>query len=188
MHVSLLSEIEEKKRRERNKMDELVEIKKNYLKNVIEKIEDMKVKRRELIKNNKTEEALKLQENITKIEKSLEEWINWRIRKIFLTAIWDKRKIKNLTPDESILYDDIMNAISLFMDRIHGREEVIEPKKIAVEEKKEEKSILVRVVSPHAMFALPDRNISLKKEDVLYLPEKIFKILSKKGIVEELKI
>ncbi len=190
--MSLLSDLEEIKRAEKRKTKGLIKIKRNFYSEIMEEIENLKKREKELYENRNFKEALKLEGDITKIEKSFEELINLRIKKIFLSTIWEKKEMKDLTPEEIILYNDLKNAIDLFIGRIYGHEEPILKKEKNKEEKKTEEEkeevILVRVIAPHAMFALPNRDVSLRKEDVLHLPKKIYNILSKKGIVEEIKL
>ncbi len=185
--MSLLSELEKIKRAEKRKTNGLNKVKRNFYKEVIEEVGVLKKREKELLEKGDYKEALKLEEDIIKIERAFEELVNLRIKKIFLTTIWERKEIKDMTPEEIILYNDLKNAVDLFIGRIHGQEEVpLEEKK--EEKKEEEEFVLVRVIAPHAMFALPNKDVTLRKEDVLHLPKRVYKILSKKGIVEEIKI
>jgi len=192
--VGLLNELEEIKRKEKNKKKELEKLRPNFYGDVVKKIEEMQTQARNLVEKMDIREAGKLMDNLKKIQNSLENIISLRVRKILLFSIWrDEREVKNLTPEEKILYLEVKNAVERHKNRIMGREEEVEEKEEEVQvteelrEKKKEKYVLARVKIPFKI-ALPEGDLELRKEDVLHLPEKIFNILSKKDIVEEIKI
>lgn len=192
--MGLLNELEEIKRKEKNKKKELEKLRPNFYGDVVKKIEEMQTQARNLVEKMDIREAGKLMDNLKKIQNSLENIISLRVRKILLFSIWrDEREVKNLTPEEKILYLEVKNAVERHKNRIMGREEEVEEKEEEVQvteelrEKKKEKYVLARVKIPFKI-ALPEGDLELRKEDVLHLPEKIFNILSKKDIVEEIKI
>ncbi len=193
--MGLLNELEEIKRREKSRKKELEKLRPNFYSDVVKKIGEMQAQARVLIEKMDIKEAGKLMDNIKKIQNSLENIISLRVRKILLFSIWkDEREVKNLTPEEKLLYLEVKSAVERHKNRVLGKEEVeekeesgekakSETKPTAVEEK-EENYVLVRVKVPFRV-ALPDGELNLRKEDVLHLPERIFKILRKKDIVEE---
>ena len=193
--MGLLNELEEIKRKEKNKKKELEKLRPNFYGDVVKKIEEMQTQARNLVEKMDIREAGKLMDNLKKIQNSLENIISLRVRKILLFSIWrDEREVKNLTPEEKILYLEVKNAVERHKNRIMGREEEVEEKEKEeaqvteeLREKKKEKYVLARVKIPFKI-ALPEGDLELRKEDVLHLPEKIFNILSKKDIVEEIKI
>ena len=142
-----------------------------------------------------------MMDNIKKIQNSLENIVSLRVRKILLFSIWkEEREVKNLTPEEKILYLEVKNAVERHKSRVLGLEEMEEekiPEEVGeekreahekvkeIQEERKEEYVLVRVKMPFRI-ALPEGNLELRKEDVLHLPVKIFKILRKKDIVEEI--
>ncbi len=196
--MGLLNELEEIKRREKEKKKELEKLRPNFYPDAVKKIEEMKAQARVLVEKMDIREAGRLMDSIKKIENSLENIISLRVRKILLFSIWkDEREVKNLTPEEKILYLEVKNAVERHRSRIFQREENFEeevkveakPKRPPEQKKKDdsENYVLARVKVPFRI-ALPDGELELRKEDVLHLPEKIFSILSKKDIVEEVRL
>ncbi len=193
--MGLLNELEEIKRKEKERKKELQKLKRNFYEDVIKKIDSLRVEARIYVEKMDIERAGKIMDEIKKIEKSLDEIIALRVRKILLFTIWkDERDVKNLTKEEELLYREVKEAIERHKNMIYGREEIqqvernIEKK---VEEEKEEKIeeyVLARVKAPSLKIALPDRNLILRKEDVLHLPKKIYEILLKSDYVEEIKL
>ncbi len=193
--MGLLNELEEIKRKEKERKKELQKLKRNFYEDVIKKIDSLRVEARIYVEKMDIERAGRIMDEIKKIEKSLDEIIALRVRKILLFTIWkDERDVKNLTKEEELLYREVKEAIERHKNMIYGREEIqqvernIEKK---VEEEKEEKIeeyVLARVKAPSLKIALPDRNLILRKEDVLHLPKKIYEILLKSDYVEEIKL
>ncbi len=190
--MGLLNELEEIKRKERENKKSLQKLKKNFYKEVVDKIEEMRVNARIYIEKMDIEKAGKIMDEIKKIEKSLDEIIALRVRKILLSTVWKKEKsIKNLTNEEEILYREVRDAIERLHGIIYKKEEAPLQEKLEEEKKKEEPAeqyILVRVKVPHIKIALPTKDLFLKKEDVLHIPEKIYKILLKNDVIEEIKL
>ncbi len=193
--MGLLNELEEIKRREKERKKELQKLKRNFYEDVIKKIDSFRVEARIYVEKMDIERAGRIMDEIKKIEKSLDEIIALRVRKILLFTIWkDERDVKNLTKEEELLYREVKEAIERHKNMIYGREEIQQvERKIDknVEEEKEEKIeeyVLARVKAPSLKIALPDRNLILRKEDVLHLPKKIYEILLKSDYVEEIKL
>jgi len=195
--VDLLNELEEIKRREMSKKKELEKLKSNFYSDVIKKIEELHSQARMLVEKMDIEGAGRLMNKIKRIQNSFETIISLRIRKILLFSIWkEEREIKNLTPEEKLLYLEVKDAVERHKNRVMGREEElpvkekparVPPKKEEKAEKKEERYVLARVKIPFTV-ALPEGELELRKEDVLHIPEKIFRILGKKYIVEEVRL
>jgi len=195
--VDLLNELEEIKRREMSKKKELEKLKSNFYSDVIKKIEELHSQARMLVEKMDIEGAGRLMNKIKRIQNSFETIISLRIRKILLFSIWkEEREIKNLTPEEKLLYLEVKDAVERHKNRVMGREEElpvkekpsqVSPKKEEKAEKKEERYVLARVKIPFTV-ALPEGELELRKEDVLHIPEKIFRILGKKDIVEEVRL
>ncbi len=195
--MDLLNELEEIKRREMSKKKELEKLKSNFYSDVIKKIEELHSQARMLVEKMDIEGAGRLMNKIKRIQNSFETIISLRIRKILLFSIWkEEREIKNLTPEEKLLYLEVKDAVERHKNRVMGREEElpvkekpsqVSPKKEEKAEKKEERYVLARVKIPFTV-ALPEGELELRKEDVLHIPEKIFRILGKKDIVEEVRL
>ena len=195
--MDLLNELEEIKRREMSKKKELEKLKSNFYSDVIKKIEELHSQARMLVEKMDIEGAGRLMNKIKRIQNSFETIISLRIRKILLFSIWkEEREIKNLTPEEKLLYLEVKDAVERHKNRVMGREEElpvkekparVPPKKEEKAEKKEERYVLARVKIPFTV-ALPEGELELRKEDVLHIPEKIFRILGKKDIVEEVRL
>ncbi len=193
--MGLLNELEEIKRKEKEKKKELQKLKKDFYEDVTKKIDSLRVEARIYVEKMDIEKAGKIMDEIKKIEKSLDEIIALRVRKILLFTIWkDERDVKNLTKEEELLYREVKDAIERHKNMIYGREEIqqVESKiEEEVEEKKEEKVeeyVLVRVKVPSLKIALPNRDLILRKEDVLHMPKRIYEILLKSDYVEEIKL
>ena len=193
--MGLLNELEEIKRREKERKKELQKLKRNFYEDVIKKIDSFRVEARIYVEKMDIERAGRIMDEIKKIEKSLDEIIALRVRKILLFTIWkDERDVKNLTKEEELLYREVKEAIERHKNMIYGREEIqqvernIEKKVEGGKEEKIEEYVLARVKAPSLKIALPDRNLILRKEDVLHLPKKIYEILLKSDYVEEIKL
>ncbi len=208
-NVGLLMELEEIKRREREKRKELEKLPSKFYPETIKKIEEMHAEARASVEKMDIERVSRIMETINKCRKSLDDIISLRVRKILIFSIWKgEREIKNLTPEEKILYMEIKSAVEKHRNRIFQTEnmeretrETIKPaekgreagekEKVKMEEAPEKipekRMTLVRVKMPFHV-ALPEGNLDLRKEDVLHIPVKIAKILARKGIVEEIKI
>lgn len=194
--MGLLNELEEIKRKEKERKKELQKLKKNFYEDVMKKIDSLRVEARIYVEKMDIEKAGKIMDEIKKIEKSLDEIIALRVRKILLFTIWkDERDVKNLTMEEELLYREVKDAIERHKNMIYGREEIKEMEEqfeSKIEEKEEEKKVeeyvLARVKAPSLKIALPDRDLILRKEDVLHLPKKIYEILLKSDYVEEIKL
>ncbi|ADD07835.1 hypothetical protein [Candidatus Aciduliprofundum boonei] len=193
--MGLLNELEEIKRKEKERKKELQKLKRNFYEDVIKKIDSFRVEARIYVEKMDIERAGRIMDEIKKIEKSLDEIIALRVRKILLFTIWkDERDVKNLTKEEELLYREVKEAIERHKNMIYGREEIQQvERKIDknVEEEKGEKIeeyVLARVKAPSLKIALPDRNLILRKEDVLHMPKKIYEILLKSDYVEEIKL
>ncbi len=202
-------ELEEIKRREREKRKELEKLPSKFYPETIKKIEEMHAEARASVEKMDIERVSRIMETINKCRKSLDDIISLRVRKILIFSIWKgEREIKNLTPEEKILYMEIKSAVEKHRNRIFQTEnmeretrETIKPaekgreagekEKVKMEEAPEKipekRMTLVRVKMPFHV-ALPEGNLDLRKEDVLHIPVKIAKILARKGIVEEIKI
>ena len=194
--MGLLNELEEIKRKEKERKKELQKLKKDFYEDVMKKIDSLRVKARIYVEKMDIEKAGKVMDEIKKIEKSLDEIIALRVRKILLFTIWkDKRDMKNLTREEELLYRKVKDAIERHKNMIYGKKEIqqVESKIEEKEEEKKEKKkveelVLARVKAPSLKIALPDKNLILRKEDVLHLPKKIYEILLKSDYVEEIKL
>ncbi|EDY34519.1 hypothetical protein ABOONEI_44 [Aciduliprofundum boonei T469] len=193
--MGLLNELEEIKRKEKERKKELQKLKRNFYEDVIKKIDSFRVEARIYVEKMDIERAGRIMDEIKKIEKSLDEIIALRVRKILLFTIWkDERDVKNLTKEEELLYREVKEAIERHKNMIYGREEIqqvernIEKKVEGGKEEKIEEYVLARVKAPSLKIALPDRNLILRKEDVLHMPKKIYEILLKSDYVEEIKL
>jgi len=192
-NVGLLNELEEIKRNEKGKKKELQKLRKNFYAEVIKRTEEMRMDARIYMEKMDIEKAGKIMDEIKKIEKSLDELIHLRMRKILLFTVWkSERDVKNLTKEEEIFYHEVKEAIERLKNNIYRREEGSHLEKKLVEEKKKEKIkeeyVLVRVKIPYMKIALPEKDLVLRKEDVLHIPKKIYKILLKKNAVEEISL
>jgi DNA replication factor GINS len=190
--VGLLNELEEIKRNEKEKKKELQKLRKNFYADMIKKIEDLRMEARIYVEKMDIEKASKIMDDIKKIENSLDELISLRMRKILIFTVWkSEREVKNLTKEEELFYHEVREAIERLRSNIYRRDEGSALEKKLVEEKKKEEGaveeyVLVRVKIPYMKIALPEKDLVLKKEDVLHLPKKIYKILLKKDAVEEI--
>ncbi len=192
--VGLLNELEEIKRQEKSSRKELQKLKKNFYSDVVGKIEELRMDARIYMEKMDLEKAGKIMNEIKKIEKALDEIVTLRIRKILLSTLWkNEREVKNLTREEEIFYREVKDAIERHKNVIYKKESVSPFQEKKEEEKKKEEIekeeyVLVRVKVHHMKIALPDKDLSLRKEDVLHLPKKIYQILLKNDAVEEIKI
>ncbi len=195
--MGLLNELEEIKRKEKERKKELQKLKKDFYEDITKRIDSLRTEARIYVEKMDIEKAGKIMDEIKKIEKSLDEIIALRVRKILLFTIWkDERDVKNLTKEEELLYREVKDAIERHKNMIYGREEIqkVESKieeKVEKEEEKEERVeeyVLARVKAPSLKIALPDRDLILRKEDVLHMPKKIYEILLKSDYVEEIKL
>lgn len=190
--MGLLNELEEIKRNEKEKKKELQKLRKNFYADMIKKIEDLRMEARIYVEKMDIEKASKIMDDIKKIENSLDELISLRMRKILIFTVWkSEREVKNLTKEEELFYHEVREAIERLRSNIYRRDEGSALEKKLVEEKKKEEGaveeyVLVRVKIPYMKIALPEKDLVLKKEDVLHLPKKIYKILLKKDAVEEI--
>ncbi|NPA74507.1 MAG: hypothetical protein GXO25_00275 [Euryarchaeota archaeon] len=217
----LILELEAKKTEEKKNRKELVPLERGFYRSIAEAISNMRKEIMELYEKKQFLEAMRLTQEVEKIERSVQELLQFRLRKILIFAVWERKEIKNMTPEEIQLYTDIRSYISMFENRVFGREDagvappgtaehVTEPEKeinsesVKAEEDKpktvesenepvkdmhNENVVLVRVKSPVGRFALPgDVVLNLRKEDVLYLPEKVYRILARMDKVEMLHI
>jgi len=190
-NVGLLNELEEIKRNEKEKKKELQKLKRNFYAEIIKKTEDMRMEARIYMEKMDIDKAGKIMDEIKKIEKSLEELIHLRMRKILLFTVWkSERDVKNLTKEEEIFYHEVKEAIERLKTNIYRRGEGSTLEKKLVEEKKKEEIkeeyVLVRVKIPYMKIALPEKDLILRKEDVLHIPKKVYQILLKKDAVEEI--
>ncbi|AGB03927.1 hypothetical protein AciM339_0024 [Aciduliprofundum sp. MAR08-339] len=191
--MGLLNELEEIKRQERASKKNLQKLKKNFYEDTINRIEELRMNARVYMEKMDLEKAGKIMGEIKKIEKALDEIIALRTRKILLSTLWkNEREVKNLTKEEEVLYREVKDAIERHKNAIYRREvsplQEKKEKERKVEEIEKEEYVLARVKVPSMKIALPDRNLILKKEDVLHMPKKIFSILSKNDAVEEIKL
>ncbi len=194
--MSLLHRLEEIKREEKANKKELQKLERNFYRKVYEEIEEMRVEAKVLMERGDLDKAGKIMNDVKKIEKSFNQIITDRLRKILLFTIRsDTRSVKNLTPEEEVFYYEVKASVDRFKATVLERAEVVEPpkppKKEVVEEVKEEKTeeeyVLVRALSTFS-FAYVDRNYSVRKEDVLHIPRRAFRILSKNNSMEEIKL
>ena len=205
---NLLRKIEEKKIVEKKNRSELAAIERSFYQEVMNEIEEMQIEMITLSKKERMNEAMRLNLELDKIRKSLDELIHLRIRKILMFSTWEDGEIKNMTNEEMILYSDLKNAVIAFENTVLRKTEKsedsgaemyssssiqqpseIKNEDIMIEKSKGERKIFARVIAPTGRIALPgDRVLNLKKEDILYLPEKIFNILVKRDKVEEIRI
>jgi len=191
--VGLLNELEEIKRNEKERKKNLQKLRKDFYNDIIKKIEDMRMDARVYVEKMNIEKAGKIMDDIKKIENSLDELISLRIRKILLFTVWrSEREVKNLTKEEEAFYHEVREAIGRLKNNIYHIEKGSKlEEKLTKEKKMEEKKeeyVIARVKIPYMKIALPDKNLILKKEDVLHLPKKIYQILLKKDAVEEITL
>ncbi len=200
MKRELVSKLKEIKRDEKRKKDKFAEIPRNFYREVVEEIEEMQIAAKNYFDKGEYEKGAKLNEEIIKAKNSLEEIMDIRIRKILMAAVSETIQVKNITKEELSLFNDIKDMVENFKRSIMNREpvEMIKEKieivpveeKPKEEEKKEEeeKYVLARVIAQGVKIALPNgKDLELRKEDVLHLPEKIYNILLKRDKVEEIK-
>ena len=180
--------LEEKRNVEMKTKNKLGKLEKDFYKNVVEEIKRLENERKIFLQRGDPDGVARLTYEINRAKRFLAELITERVRKILRSTTWSK-KLSNMTPEEEAFYEQIKASVDLFIGTL--REGVVEKKEV-VEEKKEikeeEKYVLVRVTVPMFKLALPDRDLILHKEDVLHLPEKFFRILAGKGIVQEIKL
>lgn len=191
--MGLLNELEEIKRQERASKKDLQKLKKNFYEDTVSRIEELRMNARVYMEKMDLEKAGRIMGEIKKIEKALDEIIALRTRKILLSTLWkNEREIKNLTKEEEVLYREVKDAIERHKNAIYRREIIPlqekKEKERKIEELDKEEYVLARVKLPYMKIALPDRDLILKKEDVLHLPKKIFNILLKNDAVEEIKL
>ncbi len=170
----------------------------------MDELEEMQIEAKNYFEKGDYEKGAKLNEDIMKARSSLEEIMDIRIRKILMAAVSETIQVKNVTHEELAFYNDIKDMVDNFKNNIMRKEVKEQPPEIVVEvqheEKKEEKEekreekteenyVLARVIANGVKIAMPDgRDLNLRKEDVLHLPEKIYRVLLKRDKVEEIKI
>ncbi len=155
-----------------------------------------------------------LDEEIVNTKKIITNIYEQREKKILLTAISKARSgnpdLKNMVSVEKTFFDSILNLINTFRDSILENkktidEKIVEPeqeiKKIIEENKinenKNEINILennnlnpiTRVIKDIPNFVGTDtKSYTLKKNDVVSLPEDMQEMLSKRKVVEKLEL
>ena len=155
-----------------------------------------------------------LDEEIENTKKIITNIYEQREKKILLTAISKARSgnpdLKNMVSVERSFFDSILNLINAFRDSILENkktidEKILEPeqeiKKIIeenkIDENKNEINILgnnnlnpiTRVIKDMPNFVGTDtKSYTLKKNDVVSLPEDMQEMLSKRKVVEKLEL
>ncbi len=179
--------LEEKRNVEMKAKNTLGKLEKDFYKKVADEIKHLENERRILLNREDLDGVAQMTHKINRAKRFLAELITERVRKILKSTIWSK-KLSNMTPEEEAFYEQIKASVDLFKNTLMegGKEEEVE--EIEEEKKEEEKYVLVRVIVPTFKLALPNRDLVLHKEDVLHLPEKFFRVLAGKGIVQEIKL
>ena len=182
--MDILEILEDKNRAEKKNKVSLTKLERNFYRKISEEISRLESEKKILFEKGDVDSLYQKMEEIKRVKKALRDLINIRLRKIILAAFWENKRLKNMTVEEEAIYAEIRNIIDNFIREVF---EVKKEEKAAEKKEREERYILVRVLSPSFRIALPDRNLELKKEDVLHVPEKVYEILSKNGIVEKIK-
>ena len=178
--------LEEKRNVEIKSKNALGKLERDFYKKVVEEIQGMENERKILLNREDLDGVTQMTHEINRAKRFLTELITERVRKILKSTTWSK-KLSNMSPEEEAFYEQIKASVDLFINSLlevgeEGEEEVSE------EVKEEEKYVLARVMVPIFKLALPDKDLVLHKEDVLHLPEKFFRVLAGKGIVQEIKL
>ena len=155
-----------------------------------------------------------LDEEIVNTKKIITNIYEQREKKILLTAISKARSgnpdLKNMIGVERAFFDSILNLINAFRDSILENKKTIDEKKVEPEQeiKKtiEEKNIdknkneikilennnlnpITRVIKDMPNFVGTDvKSYTLKKNDIVSLPEDMQEMLSKRKVVEKLEL
>lgn len=195
-------------RREKNR-EELQELDKEFIKNLIEYIKSKEL----LIKQSQTEqyandnEKIKIQ--LKNIKKIIRELFERRQRKIINMAIYKVRALSSLIDTKALLgeektfYDEIVKILSFFNDNIVNQIIIAEsPKEKIIEENRIErqsintnlndqndKNITLRFINAVPQFLGKEREIfgPFEEEDIATLPDYIADILISKGRAEILE-
>ena len=154
-----------------------------------------------------------LEEEILNTKKIITNIYEHREKKILLTAISKARgaspDIKNMAEVEKVFFDSILSMINKFRDEILSNKKTFntnkteqefeepESKEAESEEIKDETKILkknnsnpiTRVIKDMPAFVGTDtKNYTLKKNDVVSIPEDMQEMLSKRKVVEKLEL
>lgn len=172
-----------------------------------EHLEELKKQYSDKAANPASTDALVLQDNMLKINKRLCQIYDLRERKIVIAAlsgVSGGQQPKDMTKKEISLYNEVIKTLKSFrecpVDAIPAERQttitVPSVKKSAepiverdvpaepAEEAEILQTCLVRVLEEIPPFVDVDRTYTLKKEDVVTLPEKFARILSAKGAVK----
>ncbi len=185
--MDLISYLEEKRNVEVKNRSKLNKLERDFYKKVFEGIKKLENERAILYKQGDFNGVAKKTWEINRAKKFFSEIINMRIKKILTSIMW-RKKLENMTPEEEAFYDQIKNSVNMFINALLEGEGDKNKAEIEKEDIEKENYVLVRVVVPIFKLALPERDLVLRKEDVLYLPDKFFRILAGKGIVKEIKL
>jgi DNA replication initiation complex subunit (GINS family) len=136
-------------------------------------------------------------ENIQKISINIYEL---REKKIILASITKARggnpDIKNMTNIEKSLFESILDVINKSREDIFKKEsiekktnehekKIVEPKK--VEEKHKNPNPIVRVTENVPEFiGTNEKRYNLRKNDILSLPEDMYEMLNRRGVVKKI--
>jgi len=213
---SVAAHIKEIKRDEKRRKDGFSPIERNFYAEVRDELERLQIEAKKYFDMGDYENGGALTEEITKLKNSLEEIVDLRLRKILMATVSESIKTKNLTRDEMDFYNDMKLMVENFRKFLITGERgnvVVEPlpiqdetnnkneERVEVQEEETSKNlettpqekinenyVLIRVVAPVTVALSGNRALVLRKEDVLHIPEMIYKGLLKRGKVAEIKI
>jgi len=214
---SLLTVIEELNRAEKRKKNVFMPLERNFYRNMAKAFEEMQMEIEEHILKKEMERAVELSSELSKARNLYDEFLELRIRKILLAAVTPSMVTKNLTREELALYSDIKAVIENFKKSVLGEEpiamEEVQPSASLsvgsshstpetpvsldntsqnvkfIKNEEPDSFVLVRVVAPTFRVAWVDgSNVTLRKEDVLHMPEKMYRILLKREKVVAIKL
>ncbi len=186
--MDVIGFLEERRNAEVQNRFKLNKLGRDFYRKVAEEIKKLENERTVLFKQGDYSGGTKKTLEIERAKRFFSEIVQMRIRKI-LKYIMGTKKPENMTPEEEAFYNQLQMSVNMFINTLleGGSEEPIK-KKENVDEERKVNYVLVRVSVPLFKLALPNRDLILKKEDVLYLPEKFFRILVGKDIVKEIKL
>lgn len=142
-----------------------------YVRELEERIEEEK------IRNPSSKKIILLSDELRNTKRVWESIFERREKKIILSALsfarGGKEMPKNLTREEKIFYDAIVEILKEHRKRVF--------------ENREKEFIVIKIMEDISQFIGSDmKKYSLKKEDVISLPSDVAGILIKRGVAEEI--
>ncbi len=200
--------MEEIYNRETKKKNEFMPLEPGFYRKVKEEFEEMQSEIARLMVEGDLRRATELSSELHRVRKIFENLIDARINKILMSIYTSDMSLKNLTKEERALHAELKDVVEMHRRLLLGEEPEISvqapPREMPEgeeEEKKEkrpreeerespeENYVLARIVAPTFRVAwIGGREIELRKEDVLHMPERMFRILLKREKVAEIKL